>query len=92
MLLFGDTRQDGTWTEDRNSPETPAHTAKQVSQDGRTGQDFSGNSVNSYGDSLLSRCGLLQIGLYPDIPQRWTSFLLRVLRGQAIQGLNHPLD
>jgi hypothetical protein len=63
MLLFGDTRQDGTWTEDRNSPETPAHTAKQVSQDGRTGQDFRENSVNSRGDPLLNRCGLLQKGL-----------------------------
>jgi len=63
MLLCRDTRQDGAWTEGRNSPETPAYTAKQASQDGRTGQDFGGNSVNSCGDSLLNRCGLLQIGL-----------------------------
>jgi hypothetical protein len=61
MLLCGDTRQDGAWTEDRNSPEMPAHMVKQVSQDGRNGQDFRENSVNSCGDSLLNRCGLLQM-------------------------------
>jgi len=44
MLRFGDTWQDGAWTQDRNSPETPAHTAKQANQDGRNGQDFRENS------------------------------------------------
>jgi len=89
MLRFGDTWQDGAWTEDRNRPETPVHTAKQASQDGRTGQDFRENSVNSCGDPLLNRCGLLQIGLlsylYPTGSVRERAIVIQQKTGRPVQ-------